>query len=63
MSQVRRWRKCPNCGAVLAASEFKTLGRHRPGYGYKQRGRRCPMCGRTGATWVFKVVQNARTMA
>jgi hypothetical protein len=47
---------------VLAASAFKTIGNHRPGYGYKQRARCCPNCGRTGATWVFKVVPEPLTV-
>lgn len=42
---------------MAAASEFRTIGQHRPGYGTKQRGRRCPDCGHGGATWVFKVVR------
>ena len=58
MGAIRRWRKCPSCSVVLAASEFKAIGRHRPGYGYKQRARRCPNCWHTGATWVFKVVRD-----
>ena len=57
MSAVRRWRRCPQCGLVAAASEFRTFGRHRPGYGAKQRGRSCPSCGHRGATWIFKVVR------
>ena len=57
MSAVRRWRRCPACAVVLAASEFRTYGRHRPGYGAKQRARRCPICLHTGATWVFTVVR------
>ncbi len=47
MTAVRRWRRCPQCMLVAAASEFKTTGTHRPGYGWKQRGRRCPDCGHT----------------
>ena len=58
--QALRWRRCPACWIVLAASEFATAGRHRPGYGWKQRGRRCPSCGHSGATWVFKVVRERR---
>ena len=63
MTAVRRWRRCPACHDVNAAGEFLTTGRHRPGYGGKQRGRRCPSCGYTGATWVFKVVREKRGTA
>ena len=59
MSGVRRWRKCPACQTVAAASEFKTVGRHRPGYGSKQRARSCPSCGHRGATWIFRVVRES----
>ena len=63
MSAVRRWRRCPTCAVVLAASEFAPIGRHRPGYGDKQRARRCPNCRHTGATWVFRVVSAPSRMA
>lgn len=59
----RRFRRCPDCRVVLAASKFDAIGKHRPGYGARQRARRCPECRRTGPTSIFKVVRDARVTA
>lgn len=54
---VWRWRECPFCGEVAAASEFRNLTY---GANWKQSGnaeRECPNCGRTARTSEFRDVR------
>ena len=45
------WRRCPACGAVRRASEFKRAT-GKPDYG-PERPTRCPACGHVGPYWSF----------
>lgn len=60
MSSPRAWRfrRCPSCFTVCAASEFDVVGTFRAG-GH-QRGaikRRCPHCGYVAPSAAFTVVR------
>lgn len=55
-----RFRRCPGCGVVQAASKFEVTGSHRPGFTSIPRGRRCPGCGYEAPTHRFVVVREKR---
>ena len=57
MSRAWRWRRCPQCGGVERASEFRCLD---VGPSWNPDGpmdRECPNCGYVAATWQFQVVR------
>lgn len=58
-----RFRQCPRCGCVRAASEFAVTESFRPGWQSGEMKRRCPECGFTGPTFRFKVVRENRRAA
>ena len=55
-----RFRRCPACAVVLAASEFVAINY---GSSWTPDGgmrRRCPECGYRASTWRFQVVREKR---
>ncbi len=52
-----RFRKCPECGTVHAASEFVVVSAYRPGWTDGAMKRRCPSCGHVAKTSAFLVVR------
>ena len=56
-----RFRRCPKCHTVRAASQFAVAQSLRPGWdAHGTMKRRCPACGHTGPTSDFQVVREAR---
>lgn len=56
-----RFRMCPECRVVLAASKFTVRGTYRAGW--DQTGhieRQCPECGNVDSTYKFKIVREKR---
>ena len=52
-----RFRLCPRCAVVRAASEFAVNETYRVGWKSGDMQRRCPECGFSAATFRFKVVR------
>ena len=58
-----RFRQCPQCGTVRAASEFVVDQAYRAGWHAGEIQRRCPECRFSAPTFRFKVVREARRVA
>ena len=58
-----RFRACPQCGVVRAASEFRVNQNYRVGWKSGDMERRCPACGFSAPTFRFKVVRERRQAA
>ena len=59
-----RFRMCPECGTVRAASEFLVAQSFRTGWEASgSMKRQCPACGHTAPTFRFKVVREKRQAA
>jgi predicted RNA-binding Zn-ribbon protein involved in translation (DUF1610 family) len=63
MRRAWRFRKCPACGAVRAAGEYRIVGSFRPGWRDGDLQRACPACGHIGRTYTFPVVREKHAEA
>jgi hypothetical protein len=58
--RLRRYRRCPECGVVRAASEFRRVGgvAGGPAFGPSERQRRrCPQCDFVGPLAAFPIAE------
>ena len=55
-----KFRQCPGCGTVRAASEYTLDESYRAGWQQGRMLRRCPACGFRGRTSAFRVVRETR---
>ena len=56
-----RFRRCPQCKTVDAASKFSIMGSYRMGWSYGEPlDRQCPRCFHTAPTGAFQVVREKR---
>ena len=58
-----RFRMCPQCGSVRAASEFSVNESYRAGWQGGEMKRKCPECGFSAPTFRFRVVREKRQAA
>lgn len=56
MSPAWRWRRCPRCGGVERASDYRCIEPYQ-GWGYGAVERECPRCGYVAQTAEFYVVR------
>ncbi len=57
MTRPWRFRRCPSCHVVRAASEYQYVGTYRPGWDAGAPAERSCACGYRGPTSDFQVVR------